>query len=99
LLNQEVIAATLCVEKDVVNSCCKGSCQLNERLSNAQGQSDDERPANDQRQMQEQVYVSDADEAVCQFTSLEMNNISGPTLEAKIRDGFCSYTGPPPEHA
>ncbi len=31
-INQEYIAKNLCVNKDVPDSCCKGSCQLNEDL-------------------------------------------------------------------
>jgi len=33
-LNQDVIAKELCVEREVVNSCCKGSCYLEKQLDN-----------------------------------------------------------------
>ncbi|MFK7757804.1 MAG: hypothetical protein AB8B53_12815 [Flavobacteriales bacterium] len=33
--NYDYIVTELCVEKDVKDSCCKGSCQLSEELSKA----------------------------------------------------------------
>lgn len=35
-LNQERIAAELCVEKDIPDSCCKGKCYLNDALEKAE---------------------------------------------------------------
>jgi hypothetical protein len=32
-INQETIAKTLCIEKDVENSTCKGCCQLKKKLA------------------------------------------------------------------
>lgn len=32
LINREEIAATLCVQKEVENNCCQGSCHLNKQL-------------------------------------------------------------------
>jgi hypothetical protein len=32
-LNRAKIARTLCIEKDIENSCCKGSCQLKKSLA------------------------------------------------------------------
>lgn len=32
-INYEYISTELCIEKDIVESCCKGKCYLNDQLS------------------------------------------------------------------
>lgn len=45
-LNFEYISTELCIEKDVVESCCKGKCYLNEQLSKTV---EDEDPTSERR--------------------------------------------------
>lgn len=42
-MNREYIAKNLCVQKKKKNNCCKGSCQLNKKLKDADK---NEQPAN-----------------------------------------------------
>jgi hypothetical protein len=37
LVQRDVIASTLCIEKDIPNSCCKGSCVLEKELEGTDG--------------------------------------------------------------
>lgn len=32
-LNKEYIAKNICIQREIKNNCCKGSCDLNEKLS------------------------------------------------------------------
>jgi hypothetical protein len=48
-INQEYIAANLCVEKDVENSTCKGCCQLKKKLANQKEQKEQLPPSQDSK--------------------------------------------------
>jgi hypothetical protein len=49
-INQETIAKTLCIEKDVQGSTCKGCCQLKKKLDEQKEQKKDMAPLPENKQ-------------------------------------------------
>lgn len=92
-LNQERIAAELCVEKDIPDSCCKGKCYLNDALEKA------ETPIEQQQELPQWVNwdwispVFPTENPSTPFTEKAKCNCS----KATIRDGIHRNIDFPPE--
>jgi hypothetical protein len=56
-INQDVIAKTLCVKKEIKNNCCQGKCHLKKQLDKADEEEQKQAPTNTKEKL-EVLYCS-----------------------------------------
>lgn len=54
-INQDIIAKTLCIKKEIKNNTCKGNCQLKKQLAKADEKEQEQTPSN-QKEKYEVLY-------------------------------------------
>jgi len=94
LINQEEIAATLCVQKEVEDNCCQGSCHLNKQLEE---QEKNETPDTRVERNDEIIWFgrwSNIAAAEVQEKQLSPNLL--PACNCKLQKGHLSGTFRPP---
>ena len=96
LINQEIIAKTLCIQRDVESSC-NGKCQLTKELAQNKNESNDDAPSQERERLVLDVFCLSSIHAVqFQFETSEFKSGVQVAKNQKITTMYLDVDTPPP---